>query len=726
MSCRAFHIAALLLVGTTLVFSPSAISAEAEQYEVPTVYVRPDKRLIKRILAGVDRNRQQNAPDSRPYYKCDVYSRTKLEPTRVGDTLTLPPMISETVAERFHTESPGLDRELIKANQISGIDSGNNLLSQFTGSTYMQADFYREYIDVLGVNFISPAQLEGLKYYDYYVPDTLSIDGRKTYRVRYHPRKMSSVPVFDGEMLIDAADFALRRVRAYLTPIANINWLRELSLETEYGCDSVWFYKRDSLYADFTMSVRKTGDLISVRGSRAIEYMNPDFTSRIIPDELLSPVSVSGDAGNKSDEFWKEYRPEELAEEDEGIYGEVEDFKGRPEYRKLYTVVNTLISGYLDVGPVGFGPVLKLASFNELEGFRPQIGIHTTRDLSRTDRWTAYLAYGTRDREFKGGLTWEHLFSREPTRKLTLDARYDVFQLGGGQSEFTSGNIVASIWHGNHKQSPMSSFSVLYEHEFSPSFNAAAEIRIKRHYSNIYVPMVDWKGNAVKSVASNEARLQLRFSKDETSFRGHYVKTYLHSRYPVVTVNLAGSVPGLRIGDVGFFRPELNVDYRLQMPPVGISDIHLEAGTIVGRVPYVYLNIPAGNITNLYDRTAFSCMDFLEFASDTWVSLFWSHNFNGILFGKIPYVRNLQIREVVTLKANWGALSNKNNGTSPAYDAVMRFPEGMGSVNVPYVEAGVGLANILSMFRVDFTWRLTHRETARRKFVVSLGMELRF
>lgn len=726
MSYRAFHIAALLLVGTTLVFSPSAISAEAEQYEVPTVYVRPDKRLIKRILAGVDKNRNSNAPDSRSYYKCDVYSRTKLEPTKIGDSLALPAMISETVAERFHVGSSGLNREVVKANRISGVEGEDNLLSQFTGSIYMQADFYREYINIFGVNFISPARMEGLKYYDYYVPDTLNIEGRKTYKVRYHPKKWTSAPVFDGEMLIDAQDFALKRVRAYLTPIANINWLRDLSLETEYERDSVWFYKRDSLYADFTVVVNKSRELISVRGNRTVDYSNPDFASGKVPDDSPGAVTVLDDAACKEEEFWERHRPTALTEEEGDIYENAEAFKEKPEYRRFYTIASTLVTGYLDVGPVGFGPVLKLASFNELEGFRPQIGIHTTRDLSRTDRWTAYIAYGTRDREFKGGLTWEHLFSREPTRKLTLDARYDVFQLGGGQSEFTSGNIVASIWHGNHKQSPMSSFSALYEHEFSPSFNAAAEIRIKRHYSNIYVPMMDWNGNAVKSVASNEARLQLRFSKDETSFRGHYVKTYLHSRYPVVTVNLAGSVPGLRIGDIGFFRPELNVDYRLQMPPVGISDIHLEAGTIVGRVPYVYLNIPAGNITNLYDRTAFSCMDFLEFASDTWASLFWSHNFNGILFGKIPYVRNLQIREVVTLKANWGALSNKNNGTSPAYGAVMRFPEGMGPVNVPYVEAGVGLTNILSMFRVDCMWRLTHRETARRKFVVSLGMELSF
>lgn len=60
-------------------------------------------------------------------------------------------------------------------------------------------------------------------------------------------------------------------------------------------------------------------------------------------------------------------------------------------------------------------------------------------------------------------------------------------------------------------------------------------------------------------------------------------------------------------------------------------------------------------------------------------------------------------------------------GTTP-----MLFPDGMQSLNSPYVEAGVGLTNILNLIRVDFMWRLTHRETARRNFVVVFGVDFKF
>ena len=122
-------------------------------------------------------------------------------------------------------------------------------------------------------------------------------------------------------------------------------------------------------------------------------------------------------------------------------------------------------------------------------------------------------------------------------------------------------------------------------------------------------------------------------------------------------------------------------------------------------------------------------MDFYEFASDTWATLFYEHNFKGFFLGKIPLMKRLQWREVFTLKAGYGTLSKANNGitdgkignplspipgTGPGQkyegmEAPMLFPEGMSSLRKPYIEMGVGVTNILRVFRVDVFWRMTHR-----------------
>ena len=136
------------------------------------------------------------------------------------------------------------------------------------------------------------------------------------------------------------------------------------------------------------------------------------------------------------------------------------------------------------------------------------------------------------------------------------------------------------------------------------------------------------------------------------------------------------------------------------------------------------------------DQTAFSCMEYFEFGSDTWATLLWYHCFNGFFLGKIPLISKLQLREEVCFKMAYGTLSDRNNG------AMMKFPQWEDSKQVmttlggmPYMEAGFGISNIFRVLRVDFIWRLSHREVmtpegvmrpARRLFTVNVGAEVKF
>lgn len=166
----------------------------------------------------------------------------------------------------------------------------------------------------------------------------------------------------------------------------------------------------------------------------------------------------------------------------------------------------------------------------------------------------------------------------------------------------------------------------------------------------------------VNSVGSNDLRTVLRFSKDETVARGAFQKSYLHSDYPVFTLDLLGSLKGIGKNEYSYFQSEFTIDYKLKIPPLGMSKIKLTAGNIVGTVPYPLLKLHEGNGTYILDQSSFSCMEFYEFASDTWATLFWEHNFGGFFLGKIPLIKKMKMREVFTLKAAYGTLSRKNNG----------------------------------------------------------------
>ena len=147
-----------------------------------------------------------------------------------------------------------------------------------------------------------------------------------------------------------------------------------------------------------------------------------------------------------------------------------------------------------------------------------------------------------------------------------------------------------------------------------------------------------------------------------------------------------------------------------------MSDITLEFGKIWGTLPFPLLNLYSGNETYFYDSYAFNLMNYYEFAGDQWITLFWVHHFNGLLFNKVPLFRKLKWREVASVRSAVGELSNRHRGE-------LVVPEDMFTLNHPYVEVGAGIENILKIFRVDALWRLTYLNNPD---VVPFGIRLTF
>ena len=742
--------------------------------------VRPDNRYMNWILSQIDRNRKRNDPECRDAYLCDIYTKMELDLTNADEQIQnrlirknfgfvfdymdtsvvsgqpyLPVMISETKARRYHSSSPDIDRENIIASRISGLNE-DNAVSQFTGSMHLKTNFYNNFINAFNVQIPSPLSSNGSVYYDYYLIDSLSVEGRKTWKIRFHPGKGVSSSVFDGEMSIDAQDFGLRDIHVKLMKGANINWIRDLVIDrtdTRIG-DSTWFYKQNRMYVDFSVTMNDSSKFISFLGNRQIDYSEPVLGEAARPfiTKGNNIVRIDRDAGRKDDAWWDQARPYQLSEKERNIYRMVDSIKTVPLYNNIYNIVNTVINGYLETKYIGFGPYSRVYSFNRLEGNRFMFGLRTTSELSRKVRLGGYVAYGTRDREFKGGGTLEWMLSRQPTRKLTFTGKRDIDQLGKGSDAFNETSLIGSILRkkNSEKRSPVNEYSVKYDWEIAPWLNTSTTLEFRRIYSNAFVPMLrigtselpDGQTvrdtSAVNSVGANALRFTARFSKNETVSRGIFNKSYLHSDYPVVTVDLLGSLKGIGKNEYSYFRSELGLSYKLQIPPVGSSDIRFTLGKIIGTVPYPMLKLHEGNGTYILDRSSFSCMAFYEFASDTWTTLFWEHNFGGFFLGKIPLIKYLHWREVLTVKAAYGTLSEKNNGivgNSHSVQAPMIFPAGMGALNKPYVEMGVGISNILNLLRVDTFWRMTHRQILTPEgekikspncFVVNIGLEIKF
>ena len=105
-------------------------------------------------------------------------------------------------------------------------------------------------------------------------------------------------------------------------------------------------------------------------------------------------------------------------------------------------------------------------------------------------------------------------------------------------------------------------------------------------------------------------------------------------------------------------------------------------------------------------------MNAMEFMNDQYVSWELTYWLNGALFNRLPLIKYLKWREVVSFKGLYGSLSEKNKPDNNPN--VFRFPinalcKEMG--DKPYMEMSVGIDNVFKILRVDYVWRLTYRNT---------------
>lgn len=740
-------------------FNHVDFALEAVEFGIGQVVITPGENPAHPILDGVIRNKPRNNPDLYDTYSCRTYTKMELDLTNIKpqfrskrlqrnfgfvfdyvDTSALtgqaylPAMISESTADLYRSSRPEFKREVIRASRVSGVEN-SFAVAQFTGGMHGDVNFYDNFIDIFNVRFASPLADGGRAFYNYFLVDSVVHEGRKIYKIRFHPKRLTT-PVLDGEVNIDSATYALQSASARMPKGVNVNWIKHMMLENENRPTDggSWFRSRDRVSAEFSISEADSSKLTSFIGTREVAYSDVRI-GEPLPDEVLrmdNNVVVRDEQPAQHDEtYWERIRPYSLSEKEKGIYAMVDSVQHVPLYRNIYTFINTVIVGYWNTKYIGIGPYYKLASFNKLEGFRMQLGGRTTTNVSRTVRVGGYVAYGTRDEDVKGGGSVELAFNRRLTRKLTLSARHDVMQLGAGQNALTESNILSSILsRGDQRLSMVNRGEAVYEHEWCHGVSTFAGARMQRIFANRYVPMLRPGGAPVNSVSDAAVSVGLRLSKNETVYRMPFDKQYMGSTYPILTLGFTAGIPDALSGSHEYYRLEAGLRYRPELPPLGYSDITVQGGRIFGKVPYLLLKLHEGNGTYFYDPYAFSCMNFYEFASDTWVALFWEHHFNGVLLGRLPLIKKLKWREVLVCKGVWGTLSRQNNGALAGTEADLLFPVGMTSVSDPYVEMGFGVENIFKLFRVDCIWRLTHRDPTpgqdTQNFAVNLSLRLKF
>jgi hypothetical protein len=248
-------------------------------------------------------------------------------------------------------------------------------------------------------------------------------------------------------------------------------------------------------------------------------------------------------------------------------------------------------------------------------------------------------------------------------------------------------------------------FNYYFEKEWVQGFSNTISFRHQTIYPTNYVPFVSVlsPGDTISasSLTSSEITLLTHFAYREKFLLGKFERVSLGTRAPSLDLELTYGFRGFMGSSHDYFKVQLQVSDKLELNPAGNMKIRITAGRIFGNLPYPLLKLHEGNETYAYDPEAFNMMNYYEFVSDKYVSVFAEHHFQGFFLNKIPLLRRLHLREVVSGSFLAG-------GLDPVNRSVMEFPAGLHELKEPYYEAGAGLENIFRFLRIDVMWRFSY------------------
>ncbi|NNU34359.1 hypothetical protein HK413_09780 [Mucilaginibacter sp. S1162] len=349
-------------------------------------------------------------------------------------------------------------------------------------------------------------------------------------------------------------------------------------------------------------------------------------------------------------------------------------------------------------------------SFNSREGPRLELGARSTPRLDSTFYFEGYGAYGTGDHRVKGNATGYISLNkiapyRFPNNYIKLSYLYDVDVPGHTFSVTNRPTAFSSFQTGKTNYWLYSkTFELQYVRDFENHFSY--NVGYKNWQQTPTAALVyqhNDDGNLVNSLTTSEVNLHMRYAPHEELIRGSRTRHSIHNPYPVYDVLINRSLGGsYTYTDIG-----INIYKRFYLSQAGFTDVTLLGGYVQGKVPFPLLNISPANQSLAYKRDAYNEMNYPEFVSDHYAGLNFTHTFNGFILNKIPLIKHLKWREFLSAKILYGGLRTENDPAQS--EGLYRFPPAVYALgNTPYVEAGIGIGNILKCLRVDFIRRLTY------------------
>ncbi|WP_394336608.1 DUF5686 and carboxypeptidase-like regulatory domain-containing protein [Capnocytophaga stomatis] len=739
------------------------VLAEGEILEEVTVVGKPKKALSKKenpaypILKGIWKNKSKRGLQHSTAYEYKRHHSTELGlnnldsiflQTTLGgeyDTIrkilsekkykehfSLPMYLKETVERVYENNISGKKRVDIEAERSQGIVQEGFGLERISRA-FDEFEIYDNSYIILNKPFVGPLSEFGYGTYHYVLSDSISENNRMFYKIHFFPRSDEDLAL-EGFFTVDSKTFIIKSIEMKTTPKTNINMVRSLFFEKHFAIenDSVYYPIKEIQEGDFTLITKKEDE-------KGLYVHNEIYFSDVVinkpkPSAFYNEqtVRVSKNQFVKDNSYWNENAA--TSNRLSKTKTLIQEVGSNRRIKLIGDFMDIIGSGYISVGKyLKFGNFGQIFSRNDVEGGRLRAGFKTY--ISTEDRFRSYFygAYGLRDHKFKYGISAKYLLTHSPRISFGASFQNDNLQLGSfvmhddtrldfgkttnfiiarGENYYLTNNKKwqSSVTIGLHKNFEVSFFGAHQktkpadEEHFSIAYKNPENQKIMNHYNDFstglvlsYTPKRNVYGYGVEQ----------RFGKKLFStYQFKYTK----------------GVKGVFDSQFNYDKLQLLVQKPIPLFGYGLLLTSIEAGKIFGTVPLTVLSPTPANQSFSTAPNTFVLLDYYDFVTDTYINGYFEHHFEGLIFNRIPRIKNTRLRSLVFARFAYGTISDKNKDATIS-NVVFNAP------NKLYWEYGFGIENIglgnFRFIRLDFVWRSDFNDVngvRNPKFGVRLGI----
>lgn len=555
--------------------------------------------------------------------------------------------LTESVSERKFM-FPDKNQEKVIASRSSGLKQPYFILL----ATQLQSfSFYSDMVEVGEKKYLSPIAKGATKKYFYQIEDTIFNESLDTvFVISFRPLRGTLFDGLKGVMQVNSFKYSLQNITAepYKTGgsfdvriqqkydlVNGVQWF-PVQLNTDLKFPGLQVGdKPDTLLLNDTIAVirNRVLPLLGV-GKSYIDMIeiNPYLTAKQFNNIQLE---INKDASAKDSSFWSKYRVENLDGKDQETYRVIDSIGKAEKLDAKLKVLEKITKGYFSWGFVNFD-ITKFLAYNHFEGLRVGLDIITNEKLASWFSVGGYIAYGTKDNDFKYGGRISLQPNMQSETQFQVFYSHDVSEVGS-YSLLENKTLISTEYYRTILINNMDKFD---------EYKATLKFRSLRYLkSEVFSRISDYNSttlyrfNTIDTTLNTytfrtfEAGIKLKYSYKEKFMKTVFGKYSLGSKYPILFLNV---IKGLKLyeGAFDYWKYEAKIYSSFNIKLLGKSTFNICGGFVDSPVPLTlnyngYSNYGSFSVDA---ENTFATMRMNEFFSDRFLSFFFRHDFGKLLF----------------------------------------------------------------------------------------------